>query len=210
MRAAYVRKYQKKYVHSQEGDIVMVRYPGEMNEMTAPYGGPYKTARKEGHEYFVCILDKTKDLEYPNSASDELIGLVKKTIAGVEFTPTVKYNHQKRLSSPRYLTTNYPHKVMEPRTTYYNGQMGSVPERMNQTSQMLIFLHYTDSVPRVLMSDHRATGSVRGGELKPSFLTPKDTLTFLTLKNAPPTNQRNKDQILGCRAPVDIHFPKPS
>ncbi|KNC80983.1 hypothetical protein SARC_06674 [Sphaeroforma arctica JP610] len=47
------------------------------------------------------------------------------------------------LSYPQYSTTGRPSEVMDPRGTYCNGQMESVPGRMNQTSQMLMFLHYT-------------------------------------------------------------------
>ncbi len=87
MRAAYDRKYQKKYVNFNEGDIVMIRQQGEMNKLTNPHSGPYKIVSKEGNGYFVCNLDGTRAPEYPQSVNDELIGLHKAANPEEEFIP---------------------------------------------------------------------------------------------------------------------------
>lgn len=87
MRAAFERKYQKKFVQFQEGDIIMIRQQGEMNKLTNPHAGPYKIVRKEGNGYYVSNLDGTKAPEYPNSVSDELIGLHKAANPNTDFMP---------------------------------------------------------------------------------------------------------------------------
>ncbi|KNC74493.1 hypothetical protein SARC_12963, partial [Sphaeroforma arctica JP610] len=77
-RAAYNRKYQKEYVHFQGGDIVIVCYQSEINKMKALYSGPYKKLSREGNGCLVCNFDGSKASEYSNSASDKIIGLIKK------------------------------------------------------------------------------------------------------------------------------------
>ncbi|KNC73450.1 hypothetical protein SARC_13990 [Sphaeroforma arctica JP610] len=71
---------------------------------------------------------------------------------------------------------------MDPRSTYRNGQMMSVPGRMNQTSQMLMSLQHTVNArdvkegsqgqssqrQRELLKNQRATNSARGGRPKHS------------------------------------------
>jgi len=78
MRAAFEKKYENKYTKFQKGDIVMIQYKGDMNKMTAPYGGPYKIDRSDGRNgYYVVNMDGSTPKEYEESVLDERIGLVK-------------------------------------------------------------------------------------------------------------------------------------
>ena len=56
----------------------MIQYKGDMNKMTAPYGGPYKIDRSDGRNgYYVVNMDGSTPKEYEESVLDERIGLVK-------------------------------------------------------------------------------------------------------------------------------------
>ncbi|KNC81790.1 hypothetical protein SARC_05912 [Sphaeroforma arctica JP610] len=91
---------------------------------------------------------------------------------------TVKYNQLKNHSPPPYQTIGHPAEAMDPKSTCYIVQMGSVPGHMKHTSDMLIFLHFADYAPetsqdnpgrrspqqRALINGQRATESARGGD----------------------------------------------
>ncbi|KNC86057.1 hypothetical protein SARC_01781 [Sphaeroforma arctica JP610] len=185
--------------------------------MTVPYGGPYRIVCREDNGYFVCKLDGTKSPEYPDSASDELIGLVKRANVLEAFTSN---SHVQPTEETQFFS------IVDDRPSIQGD--GSQEYLLHWTNGERTWTHESDITNADVLtlyrqrtganegsqgkrSQHqRAAESAQGGGPKQVLLIPRDTPAFLALKHAPPTHHRDKDQTLGRIATIEMRFPMPS